>query len=223
MSKKKININLELDKKVNKKIENIEYDITQYFKDFIKKTVVNLNNLPDTLDAFINNEKFSFNKIDKPSTTSFFYIHKKGSGGYLIKIPKNKDYLERELEFYKKLKKYSHFPKIIEYTTQYMIFEYVGDVINARNIPDNALQQIKEIYSYLEREKIKHGDIKINEILVKNNIIYLVDFGSAHFYNNKEDEMKLGNYQNTDFEIMNEIIKNIQKYKTNYLNKYYKI
>lgn len=220
MTKEKVNVNLNLEKKIDKKTEDFEYDIKEYFKDFIKKTVVNLNNLPNSLDAFINNEKYIFDKIEKVSTTSYFYIYKKL---YLIKIPKNNNYLEKELNFYKKLKKYHHFPKIIEYTNQYIIFEYIGEIINVRNIPDNALQQIREIYSFLEKEKIKHGDIKPNELLVKNNTIYLVDFGSAYFYNDKEEEKMIGNYKNTDFEIMNEIIKNISKHKSNYISKYFKI
>ena len=219
MNKKKVLINLRQEK-VHQDVNNIEYDIKEYFKDFIKKTVLNLKKLPKTIDAFINNEKYTFEKVEKISTTAHFYIHKKL---YLIKVPINSNYLETELEFYKKLKKYSHFPKVLEHTNQYIIFEYIGEILDARNIPDNALQQIKEIYSSLEKEKIKHGDIKPNELLVKNNIIYLVDFGSAYFYKNKEDEKILGNYTSTDFNMMNEIIKNILKHKINYISNYYKI
>ena len=54
MNKKKVLINLRQEK-VHQDVNNIEYDIKEYFKDFIKKTVLNLKKLPKTIDAFINN------------------------------------------------------------------------------------------------------------------------------------------------------------------------
>jgi serine/threonine protein kinase len=78
------------------------------------------------------------------------------------------------------LSAYDHFPKIIQYkigSEGYLITEYVGEPLDHSNIPENINQQIEKICEALMNEKIEHRDIKPNELLVKNGIIYLVDFG----------------------------------------------
>jgi hypothetical protein len=96
-----------------------------------------------------------------------------------MKVTKDSSFLKHEIKVYERLKNYPHFPKIIQHTNEYIIFEHVGEILNPHNLPSDAFNQIKMINKILTKERIKHNDIRENEILVKNGMIYLVDFNRA--------------------------------------------
>ena len=157
---KKVIINLVNEPKI---INDFEFDFHQTLKQYSNKPV---NILQDILNIYIDNKVYEFKKVDKISTTSTFYEHK---NLFLMKVPNDLNLVKRELEVYERLKNYTHFAKIIQYTNSYIIFEKVGEVINPHNIPNDALKQINEICKLLQKEKIKHNDIREIEVLVKNN------------------------------------------------------
>ena len=157
----------------DKIINDFEFDFHQTLQQYSNKP---LNSSQDILNIYIDNKVYEFNKVDKISTTSTFYEH---NNLYLMKVPNNSGFVKHELQVYERLKNYLHFPKIIQYTNSYIIFENVGEMINPHNIPNDALKQINTICKILQKEKIKHNDIRENEVLVKKGIIYLVDFNRA--------------------------------------------
>jgi hypothetical protein len=154
-------------------INDFEFDFYDISKQYSNKP---LNLSQDILNIYIDNKIYEFKKVEKMTTTSIFYAHK---NLYLMKVPNNPEYIKHELKVYERLKNYIHFPKIIERTHSYIIFENVGEMINPHNIPNDALKQINEICKILQKEKIKHNDIRENEVLVKKGIIYLVDYNRA--------------------------------------------
>jgi len=77
------------------------------------------------------------------------------------------------------LSQYNHFPRLIKYSNEYLITEYISDTLNYTNIPLDIHSQIKRILKILSNEGISHNDIKPHELLVKDGMLYLVDFGFA--------------------------------------------
>jgi tRNA A-37 threonylcarbamoyl transferase component Bud32 len=55
--------------------------------------------------------------------------------------------------------------------------EYVGTCINKTNAPKDWREQLERILAALDKEEIKHNDIKHTEVLIKNSKLHLIDFG----------------------------------------------
>ena len=88
------------------------------------------------------------------------------------------DVIKREVHVYNILDKYDWCPKLVHTDNlTYIVIDYAGANINVQNCPDNWEEQIDIILNDLKMENIKHNDIKLDEILVKDNKIYLIDYG----------------------------------------------
>lgn len=74
---------------------------------------------------------------------------------------------------------YDWVPQLLSFDdhTHTLKMSYVGERISKDNKPEDWELQFKNILDCLERMNIKHNDIKYEEILVKDNKIYLIDFG----------------------------------------------
>lgn len=120
----------------------------------------------------------------KYGTTSKYFID--DNKKYFMKIPKlykENNILEREILILKLLNEnnFDWCPKLLYYDSESIITEYCGESINYENIPDDFEEQIGKILLDLKSVNVKHNDIwmigKEPEFLVKNNKIYLIDFG----------------------------------------------
>mgnify|MGYP003688384973 CR=1 FL=1 len=98
-----------------------------------------------------------------------------------------------------------HIPKIygIDSKELSIIEEYCGDKLTINNCPKDWKKQFKDIYIILQKYNIYHNDIHNENFCVKNNIIYLIDFGLSKY--NIEFQ-----YQNLSIEII-EKSKNINE------------
>jgi tRNA A-37 threonylcarbamoyl transferase component Bud32 len=129
----------------------------------------------------LNGIEFKQVKFNSNSTSNIYIDADKR---YIIKQD-NKIYasynvMEREVCLYNILNVngYDWCPKLIHTdNTTYIVVEYAGVNINAQNCPNNWEKQIDIILNDLKKETIKHNDIKLDEILVKDGKIYLVDYG----------------------------------------------
>ena len=170
----------------------IEEDIES--KNFININISNSNNIKNALKILllarsvkinINGNQVIFYKKSINGNTSLYFID--SSNKYFMKIPYiyiEYDILTREIFILKKLEQYDCFPKIVYYNNILLVTEYIGEVIKKDTIPDNILFQINDINNILLKEKIIHSDIKQNEMLIKDNKLYIIDFGWSR-YNNK--------------------------------------
>jgi len=140
-----------------------------------------LKNGESIMEVVLNNQSFVFKQKKVPGITSKYFTdeHRK----YFLKYPImfwEYDILKREVEILKILDKYKYFPKLIYYTDNFIITNYVGEQLNKNKINPNVINQITEILKILKENNITHGDIKFEEILIDDeDHIYLVDFGWA--------------------------------------------
>ena len=72
-----------------------------------------------------------------------------------------------------------HFPKIISESDGEIEIEHCGKSLSPENLPKNWEQQLLKILKELIQNKIVHRDIKIENLMVKNEVIKLIDFGWA--------------------------------------------
>ena len=142
------------------------------------------------------NKKEHFNdikyvKFNSHGVTSDMYISKDKK--YIKKVVakfKEYDVVKREIYILKLLNKHNYkwAPKIISFNNNEIVSTYCGEEVNSDNIPHDYLTQINSILIDLKKHNIKHNDIKINEILIKDNKIHLCDFGWASI----NDDFSLG-------------------------------
>lgn len=77
-----------------------------------------------------------------------------------------------------------HFPKVISRNEGELSIEDCGEILTENNLPEDWKTQLVKIIIELKTCKIQHRDIKPDNLMVKDNIIKLIDFGWAKF----EDE-----------------------------------
>ena len=190
---------------------------------------LNYNDNFINLLGYLNIHKYEIKKpIDKDVG---FFITKNNQSGKSkdIYIYKNKVYYVYKTKNYYKKDKYllnllesSNFtPKILELSDRDLILnvENVGIPINKINPvilkQIDFKEQIYNINKVLKTKNIIHNDITYNNILIKNNNIYLIDFEHAIYNNNnyERSDKNLDYYCETFPVIKNE--KNFYEYIKN--------
>jgi len=98
------------------------------------------------------------------------------------RVIKRYDYphiFEREKYWLEQLADFDRVPNIICARDNEIIMTYCGERINKDNLPGDWEEQANYIISKLKEFNCTHNDIKPEDILVKDNKLYLVDFGWA--------------------------------------------
>ena len=98
-----------------------------------------------------------------------------------------KSHWENEVKALKLLKGKKHFPQVINFGNRIIWMSYCGVALIKKNLPKNWKKQCVEIEETLHQCHIYHLDLigkyknsiypYHKNILVKNGIIYLIDFG----------------------------------------------
>ena len=74
----------------------------------------------------------------------------------------------------------AHFPTILEHVSDTeFIMEYAGNRLSKDTMPADYQEQVAEILQELARSGVRHNDILPANLLIKDGIITLVDFGWA--------------------------------------------
>ena len=138
--------------------------------------------------------KYKINKLENPNTykSRINIVIRKRNGNILKKSGKpfsrgkyNYDpkYLIAREKMFLEILDGIIAPKLIAYGDDWIEMEFAGEKISKKNLPSDWQTQIENIASFLNKFDIIHRDIKEENILVKNNKIYLIDFGWSVFRN----------------------------------------
>ena len=91
--------------------------------------------------------------------------------------------LKNEIKWYQRFANWQgttpRAPRLLDYTRNTLIMEYCGEPITKTTLPDNFKDQLRQIAVFLQANHCLHCDIMPNNLLVKKNRIYLIDFGWA--------------------------------------------
>lgn len=125
--------------------------------------------------------------------------------------PKSMWMKDREVEALKRLGKYKNFPSIIEVGADYIIMEFVG---RQNQIKKEMIPQVKDVMKALEIERIKHRDIREENLVAMNGKLSLIDFGLCIF----DDEKVIPSIKtSTRFDLANNMDReNIIKFLSNH-------
>ena len=139
---------------------------------------------PSKKEVRYKQDKYEWRQVRTEGNTSVIYVS--SDGQYILKevIKYRKFYVYKEEKRILNLLEKSCIewaPKLIDFDdkSRSLILTHCGDTLSVDNAPDNWRMQIKEILYDLKRLKVSHNDIKPSEILIKNNKMYLCDFGWA--------------------------------------------
>lgn len=91
--------------------------------------------------------------------------------------------LDREIQALETLKSSRHFPNVLEVGDGYMVMQYMG---RENMLTKDLMPQVKEIIAELKKAKIKHRDIRKENLLVLNGNLSLIDFGWCVFDDEKD-------------------------------------
>lgn len=89
----------------------------------------------------------------------------------------SEELFRRELFWLDRLKDTGFVPKVLSVSGLSITMEYCGEVLNCRNIPDDAYEQLFTIALTLFSRHCYYNDWKIHNLLVKNGKIFIIDFG----------------------------------------------
>ena len=98
--------------------------------------------------------------------------------GYINKKYDNKDKYEIEKRCYMRLKGEPHFANLIKFddNTLTLTMSHVGKPVTKFTYVPNFKSQINNINTILDKHNIQHGDIHLNNILIHENVLYVIDF-----------------------------------------------
>ena len=170
----------------------------------------------------ISNEKY--NVIKSSGNTSFFHIVlEKNNKKYFIKILKNNNEefinsLNGEIDFLIN-NNINYIPKIVSYErSKYILYEYI-DGKTLKQVKPSFKESISIIIKLCNILKevhdlgYCHNDIKSSNIIISNDLVYLIDFGNCLKFN---DIANFCSPKSASYELLH-------KEKVNYLSDIYSV
>lgn len=91
---------------------------------------------------------------------------------------KNRDLLSNESRILQKLNS-RHFPSLVSEKDGEIEIEHCGEPLTDENMPEDWRDQLIQIVRDLKDSKVVHRDIRIENLMLKEGIIKLIDFGWA--------------------------------------------
>ncbi|MFC5463477.1 protein kinase domain-containing protein [Lederbergia graminis] len=116
---------------------------------------------------------------------------------------------------------HTNIPKFIESFFYKEHFMYVMEFINGENLEElifhrkkvfNELEsllllnQLLELVAYLHENHIYHFDLRIPNLLLKNNEVYIIDFGLSRLVTNEDDPIEVSKMKYQDYYDLGEIL-----------------
>jgi RIO-like serine/threonine protein kinase len=118
-----------------------------------------------------------YQKGNLSNRTSIIIIDKNIVTKEVIYKDRIHELVAREVFWLNHLKDTGFVPKILSTTANSITMEYIGPSLNKTNLPKNAESQLLQILLTLNEYACFYNDWKPENILVKDNKLYLIDFG----------------------------------------------
>lgn len=143
--------------------------------------------IPDMLEALKQNKDLAW---VEPDDTSVGRFNAYQTGGTSV-VSSSGDWVDKKQVRYKAyklidneeriLKKLEgkHFPKVISRDGDNIRIEHCGEPLGAHNLPDDWKAQLVNIIEELRKNHIVHRDVRLDNLMLKDGLIKLVDFGWA--------------------------------------------
>jgi len=143
--------------------------------------------VPSMLDALKQNRELAWVEPDDYSVGKFNPYQ---LGGTSV-VTSNGTWVEKQQTCYKEyslieneermlnLVNNAHFPKVISRDGDSIRIEHCGEPLTATNLPTDWKEQLAEILEALTLFGVVHRDIRLDNLMVRDNIIKLLDFGWA--------------------------------------------
>lgn len=137
------------------------------------------------LDNLKQNPELTWVEPDDPSVGRFNAY----SRGATSVVSCDKDYVEKKQYRYKtynlndnearilRMLKSKHFPRLISEGSEYIRIEHCGVPLSVENLPDDWRKQLNNILDDLDKFGVVHRDIRLDNLMIKDGIIRLLDFG----------------------------------------------
>ena len=183
------------------------FDLKKMAKEMdLKSRRSKIEYINDITKAFKDYEFYLKEKIEK--YTRIRQLGNKGKEGitYLVKDRKNREFamktfrktkssntLKNEYILQKRAASQGVSPRVVEYdsVSKYIVMEkmdiHLVDIMNKQkgNLGKNHQLQIIDIFRKLDQVGVFHGDSNILNYMLKDNKIYIIDFGFAKEINHK--------------------------------------
>lgn len=91
--------------------------------------------------------------------------------------PHTKNLVKREVYWLEKLSKTGIVPKLYEVIENLIIMEYCGEPLTTKNTPSDIQDQLFFIIKTLLENHCYYNDLKLSNLLVRNNKLFIIDFG----------------------------------------------
>jgi hypothetical protein len=117
--------------------------------------------------------------------------------GYITKKYNSHDAYRVEKQCYLRLKGEPHFANLVRFDDEAMTLtlSQVGKPVTAFTFVPNFKTQITQINAALDKHNIQHNDIHLNNILIKEDVLYLIDFEWAEDKSQKKEwQAKRGHF-----------------------------
>jgi tRNA A-37 threonylcarbamoyl transferase component Bud32 len=100
------------------------------------------------------------------------------------KIPNTRNL---EVGALRKLEGILYFPQLIEEMENSIIMTHCGEKLTYKNMPHDYKWQVEEIVRILRIANVVHRDIRPDNLMVRDGLIQLIDFGWATTFEDKEN------------------------------------
>ena len=112
---------------------------------------------------------------------------------YIIKVFSKEYNFKNEIEIYKLLQNETFIPKLlyVDHQKQLIITNFCGFGLNLNQLNNSIKCQVENILKVLKHYNVKHNDLSkvskncFRNLLIKDNIIYIIDFEYVSLNNQK--------------------------------------
>lgn len=99
--------------------------------------------------------------------------------------------IQNEYEMLERFKSSTHCPESFHLHDKELLISDCGEALSAKNIPDDWKAQLRDILFDLHALGVRHRDIKLDNLFVKDGVIRLIDFGWAAPFDTRGGEFEL--------------------------------